>query len=202
MRRTKEDAAQTCQTLLDAALQIFSQKGYRATRLDDIVQNAGVTQGAFYHHFKGKTAVYTQLIQAAIAQLDAVIEEAIVAGGTLEEIGVRVFVDGLSLLETDRRYRETMALLYGPTTVPAELTELNQFLRQNNVAQVERIRHYMQQAIDAGELRPAIDPEMAAHAFMAYYSGLSAQWLANQALFSIETAVSPLAEIFMHGVIA
>jgi TetR/AcrR family acrAB operon transcriptional repressor len=49
MRRTKEDAEQTRQDLLDAALTIFSKKGYTATRLEDIAKVAGVTRGAIYH---------------------------------------------------------------------------------------------------------------------------------------------------------
>ena len=44
MRRTKEEAEQTRQKLLDAALTVFSQKGYTATRLEDVARMAGVTR--------------------------------------------------------------------------------------------------------------------------------------------------------------
>jgi TetR/AcrR family transcriptional repressor of nem operon len=40
--------------LLDAALQVVRAKGYAATTVDDICQNAGVTKGSFFHHFKSK----------------------------------------------------------------------------------------------------------------------------------------------------
>lgn len=40
--------------LLDAALYAIRAKGYSATTVDDICQSAGVTKGAFFHHFSSK----------------------------------------------------------------------------------------------------------------------------------------------------
>jgi TetR/AcrR family transcriptional repressor of nem operon len=40
--------------LLDAALRIIRQKGYHATTVDELCAAAGVTKGAFFHHFKSK----------------------------------------------------------------------------------------------------------------------------------------------------
>ncbi len=40
--------------ILDAALKIIREKGYAATRVDDICAEAGLTKGGFFHHFKGK----------------------------------------------------------------------------------------------------------------------------------------------------
>src|ERR1700682_4262499 len=40
--------------LLDAALSLIRAKGYSATTVDDICQTAGVTKGAFFHHFRSK----------------------------------------------------------------------------------------------------------------------------------------------------
>src|ERR1700692_4007052 len=40
--------------LLNAALNVIRAKGYAATTVDDICEAAGVTKGAFFHHFKSK----------------------------------------------------------------------------------------------------------------------------------------------------
>jgi TetR/AcrR family transcriptional regulator, transcriptional repressor for nem operon len=43
--------------LLDAALYVIRAKGYSATRVDDICIEAGLTKGAFFHHFASKEAL-------------------------------------------------------------------------------------------------------------------------------------------------
>jgi TetR/AcrR family transcriptional regulator, transcriptional repressor for nem operon len=45
------------QKLLDAALTVIREKGYAATTLEDLCAKAGVTKGAFFHHFKNKDAL-------------------------------------------------------------------------------------------------------------------------------------------------
>lgn len=45
------------QRLLDAALSLIREKGYSSTSVDDLCAQAGVTKGAFFHHFKSKDAL-------------------------------------------------------------------------------------------------------------------------------------------------
>lgn len=40
--------------ILDAAMNVIREKGYNATRVEDVCDAAGVTKGAFFHHFSGK----------------------------------------------------------------------------------------------------------------------------------------------------
>ncbi len=47
-------AAPAKDKLLDAALQLIRQQGYSATTVDQLCSAAGVTKGAFFHHFKSK----------------------------------------------------------------------------------------------------------------------------------------------------
>ncbi|MEZ0322730.1 MAG: TetR/AcrR family transcriptional regulator [Hydrogenothermaceae bacterium] len=49
--------------LLEAAKQLFSEKGYHETRVSDIVSKAEVAQGTFYIYFKSKEDIFLQLIK-------------------------------------------------------------------------------------------------------------------------------------------
>ncbi len=53
---------------LDAALRVIREKGYSATRVEDICESAALTKGSFFHHFESKEAL-------ALAAADYWIEE-------------------------------------------------------------------------------------------------------------------------------
>ena len=54
MRRTKENAEKTRQTVLTAALTLFSRDGYSITTLSRIAKEAGCSRGPIYWHFQTK----------------------------------------------------------------------------------------------------------------------------------------------------
>jgi TetR/AcrR family transcriptional repressor of nem operon len=57
VRRNKQPVGAARIKLLDAAFSLVRTKGYAATTVDDICDEAGVTKGAFFHHFKHKEAL-------------------------------------------------------------------------------------------------------------------------------------------------
>ncbi|ABB39334.1 transcriptional regulator, TetR family [Oleidesulfovibrio alaskensis G20] len=64
-RKTKEEAEKTRQLLLDCALTVFLRKGYSATTLNDIAEEANLTRGAVYWHFKNKVDVFSAVMDKA-----------------------------------------------------------------------------------------------------------------------------------------
>src|SRR3970040_1334202 len=61
-RRTKEAAQETRNHILDAAEQIFSERGGSRTSLADIASAAGMTRGAIYWHFHDKADLFNAMI--------------------------------------------------------------------------------------------------------------------------------------------
>jgi TetR/AcrR family transcriptional regulator, transcriptional repressor for nem operon len=58
-------------TILLAAAQLFTQMGFDAVGIDQIMQRAGMTRGAFYAHFKSKSELYAEAVLLAGRQLVA-----------------------------------------------------------------------------------------------------------------------------------
>ncbi|OBG29097.1 hypothetical protein A5672_03435 [Mycobacterium alsense] len=56
-------AETTRQKILDAAIDVFSEVGYAAAGLGEVIQRAGMTKGALYHHFDSKEALATTIIE-------------------------------------------------------------------------------------------------------------------------------------------
>jgi AcrR family transcriptional regulator len=65
--------------ILEAALELFAEKGYDATGVQEIVARAGVTKGALYHHFAAKEdilfEIYGSVFAGQLAELDAILAE-------------------------------------------------------------------------------------------------------------------------------
>lgn len=59
----------TCNTrkkLINAALELFSNKGYHGTTMDDIAQKANVAKGTVYYNFPSKAALFAELVVEGI----------------------------------------------------------------------------------------------------------------------------------------
>lgn len=64
-RPRKDEAADTRALLLDAALDLFVEKGYAATSVRMIARAAGLSDAGLYGHFAGKRAIYDELLTSA-----------------------------------------------------------------------------------------------------------------------------------------
>ena len=74
--RREEAVDATRAALLDSALRHFTERGFAATSLDDVVREARVTKGALYHHFKGGKLA---LFEAVFEEVDLRLAEQIMA---------------------------------------------------------------------------------------------------------------------------
>jgi AcrR family transcriptional regulator len=61
--RRRERRAQTRTALLDAAERLWAERGIRGASLDDIANAAGLTKGAVYSNFTGKTDLLLALLE-------------------------------------------------------------------------------------------------------------------------------------------
>ena len=199
MKRTEEEAAQTRQTILDTALNVFSKKGYKATRLQDVAEAAGVTRGAVYHHFGNKAGLFQQLVESASQEGNAVVAEAIAEGGSFVEICERILTRSFEAIVNDARMRQTMRLYLFQADMSSELSQISDMLRESAVTAVQGLAGFMQMAISAGQLKSDLDPEVAARAFLAYQNGVIQLWLTNPDAFSLEAQAAPLAKAFLYG---
>ena len=59
--------AQRPAEIIDAALALFVEKGFAATRLDDVAERAGLSKAAIYLYFEDKTALFLGVVRQAVA---------------------------------------------------------------------------------------------------------------------------------------
>lgn len=71
-RRGKQE---TREILMDAAMDLFAQRGYRGASVRDLAAEAGVTTGAFYSNFKSKRDIYISILDRIASTLEIIMEE-------------------------------------------------------------------------------------------------------------------------------
>ncbi len=116
-KRTPNDVrtARTRKALVAAARRLFVDKGYGDTGTPEIVDCAGVTRGALYHHFADKRAVFRAVVEAEYAALAEAIDNGASTGGTpLAELkaGAQIYFDAMQDLG-----RARLLLLEGPAVL-------------------------------------------------------------------------------------
>jgi AcrR family transcriptional regulator len=70
----QQRSEETRAKILEAAIKLFSTRGYNKASVDDICKEAGISKGAFYHHFKTKQALFLALLDGWLQFVDNAIE--------------------------------------------------------------------------------------------------------------------------------
>lgn len=76
MKRSAADAAITRGDIIRTARKLFSDKGFAQSTTSEIARGAGVTEGAFFHHFKGKQELFAEVVRQLQREFDQAVSEA------------------------------------------------------------------------------------------------------------------------------
>lgn len=188
--------------VLDAALELFSHRGYRATTVRDIADEAKVSTGNVYHHFPDKEAIFRTLLDELWAIIDTKrypFTRALVSGSfpdNIEELG-------LAARDSVREFRQYIALIY-VDVIEFDGTHIRKFygtLGQRLAAQVgedaiERIR---------ARVRPNVSPISA----LLLTSRLFFNYFSIEILFNVPepfgkdsaTMVKEIADMLRNGML-
>jgi AcrR family transcriptional regulator len=182
----------TRQAILDAALEVFSESGYRAGSLREVALRVGMSEAGLLHHFQNKSA----LLQAVLDHRDELSRR-------LVDFDLPDGADALRGLVALAQYNASIpgvVELY--TTVSAEATSaahpahdyfVNRYqaVRENITAAFERVA-------ESGRLLDGVDPRRAAVATIALMDGLQVQWLLDPSATDMALALVE----FFRGVIS
>jgi AcrR family transcriptional regulator len=136
--------------ILNAALDEFCEKGFAATRVEDVAARASVAKGTIYLNFKDKQALFEELIRSLLGAHLARLEAVRLASGR----GMRDTIEaiGLPMIEAARagRLGELMRLMIAESGRFPHLAEF--YYREVVARAMGAIRRLAREAIRAGEL--------------------------------------------------
>ncbi len=97
------DFGKTHERILKSAMKNFSEAGFRDTSIRNICREAGVTNGAFYAHFKSKEELFSALVEGCLEQFSKTYED-------LSDVTVRSAEDVMNMFQT--AYRSVEILIH------------------------------------------------------------------------------------------
>ncbi|MHB0876828.1 MAG: TetR/AcrR family transcriptional regulator [Anaerolineae bacterium] len=162
---------ETRNRILNAAQECFARDGYDVAAIVDICQAAGVSKGAFYHHFASKQALFLELLQRWLTGLDAQLRAALAEQPTVPAALRAMAVTGRQVFQVaDGR----LPLFLEFWTKAGHDPEI----WQATISPYRRYRDFFAQVvadgIAQGSLRP-VDPDAAAKAIVSLAVGLVVQ---------------------------
>nr|WP_321361807.1 TetR/AcrR family transcriptional regulator [uncultured Hyphomonas sp.] len=161
--RTEEAKDERRQALLAAALDEFFEKGFAATRMDDIARRAGLSKGALYLYFDSKEAMFGALVVSLATPNLEIIKRITEQAASLKEAlhGIREFAPFV-IRQTDMP--RLIKVLVGDSQL---FPELVQTYRHDLIERVlSMIAALLQRADEAGEAKIE-NPQLTARLIMA-----------------------------------
>ena len=151
--------------ILQAAAQVFLQKGFTAARMEDIAKQAGLSVGNLYRYFPGKLDITLALMELFLEPSLSNSNDLLSALGTCRE---RLESSFLRVLE---KQDASLLTLYGEMYHLARYEpRVRTVLQDYNQRYQKIVADLLQQGIQNGELRP-VDTDAAAFAFQSVFDG-------------------------------
>jgi TetR/AcrR family fatty acid metabolism transcriptional regulator len=159
--------------ILEAAVKVFARKGFHASRVGDVAEEAGVAYGLVYHYFKSKEELLETIFRTTWTDMLARVREVQDAGVPASEAVRQVTA---LLLRTWRRDPDLVRVLVREVTrnphVQQEVEEI-----ESAMGALEGIIRHGQ---ETGEFNSEIDPRVSAVVFYGALDEVLTSWVLGQ----------------------
>ncbi|MDH6184243.1 TetR family transcriptional regulator [Polaromonas sp. CG_23.6] len=206
VRRTKEEALETRNKLLDSAEVLFQSQGVSRTTLQNIAQHAGVTRGAVYWHFKDKADLFDAMMERVTLPLESYFsheqssEETSSDSGTQALMHTRnAILKALHQIVNDPQTRSVLEI----ATQKVEYIEGIRNIRLRHLTACNGFLCRVTQGLDTASrqknLTLPVPSVLAARGLHALIDGLIQNWLLDPQAFELTKAGQSTMDIYFKG---
>jgi TetR/AcrR family fatty acid metabolism transcriptional regulator len=180
--------------ILQAALQVFAERGYHGAAVDDIVRASRTSKGAVYHHFPNKEALFLALVDELAARLAAAVTTAIEGShGALGKVEAALRAG----LETFAQHRDLSRILLLESVSLGKAYQGKRAEVHGRFAAL--IQGYLDQAVAEGSI-PPLDTRVATLAWLGAINEVVIQSFQGNEPGLLARAVPALTPLFLRSI--
>ncbi|AOS97909.1 HTH-type transcriptional regulator AcrR [Microbulbifer aggregans] len=177
-KRRKEDALETRERILDAAITVFHQQGVARPSLTEVAELAGVTRGAVYGHFRNKADLFNELAERVQLPGEKLCEGASEDPshnplGILRTRWLWLFQE----VACNRQWQQILDIILHRCELVTESGEIRQRMLDCRDEALERIQDLLRAAVAREQLPADLDVDLAAPMLHGALVGLLGDWL-------------------------
>lgn len=197
-RKTKLQAQETRQHIIDAALRVFSVHGVSATSLADIAAAAGVTRGAIYWHFKNKAELFDEIWMLSESKIHNFETEyqAKFPDDPLHVIR-ELLIYMLRLTESDPQWRSIMEIVFHKCEFVGDMLPAYNARKAFYLSCHLQIENSLKRCIQQRALPEDLHSRRAVVTLHSYFSGLMENWLFMPESFDLSSEAPLLVDAFI-----
>jgi TetR/AcrR family transcriptional regulator, acrAB operon repressor len=179
VRKTKEDAELTRQRIIDAAREVFLQRGVSKSSLEHIATQADVTRGAVYWHFKDKTELFHALRNQVFLPLIDRMDDTLAIESKEDPMTQieKSLCDTINELNQNIRMRQTYEIMMIKCEYVDEFATVLEQIINNCSGITEKIQLAYERAKALNILTTNLTPQALALDTHLFFSGLLHMWV-------------------------
>ncbi len=184
--------------ILDAATNVFARQGFHKARMDDIVQEAGLSKGAVYWYFESKDEIIDEIFDRFFSRELEGMHELVRLDTTVSE---RLFTMATVLAKEIEEILGIMPIAYELYAVATRQASLRRSINKYFQRYLDVFEDLLREGIRSGEFR-AIDTRVASINIIALFEGLILLYMVgalDRNWSSLEGLVQSGLEIFIEG---
>jgi AcrR family transcriptional regulator len=201
MRKTKEEAEITKQKIMDAALQLFKNKGFDATSLQDIAKVTGMTRGAIYWHFKNKLDILATLMLEMKKRFEIGLRNFQEEEGSATDKLRRLVQDIVTAHTADQRIQDLFIVIMANYQISEKLRK-GRLKAEFPTQFIDTVGSIIEQGIEEGALRQDVDPGEIAWLVLILLTGSIIAHLKFPDAYEVSVKSDRMLDCFMNGILA
>jgi AcrR family transcriptional regulator len=182
--------------IVDAAARVFSRKGFSGARMDDIVQETGLSKGLLYWYFKGKDAIIVAIMERLFRPEAARVRSLAATTGSARQ---RLIGLGESVVREVELMERFMPITFEFYSLAFRNRAVKKFFQDFFRIFVEGIQKVIEQGIEGGEFR-RVDPREIAVAMTASFEGALLLWVFDPGTVDREAQTRLAVELILRGI--